>query len=50
MAVESLTGKRILVTGVTGWLAGPLAISLAAAGNEVFGAARFADPVQRDHF
>lgn len=39
-----LRGKRILVTGVTGWVAGPLARSLAADGNEVFGAARFADP------
>ncbi len=50
MANEPLTGKRILVTGVTGWVAGPLAISLAALGNEVFGAARFADPMQRQSF
>lgn len=42
-----LTGKRVLVTGVTGWVAGPLARTLAAAGNEVFGAARFADPDAR---
>lgn len=35
-----LTGARILVTGVTGQVAGPLARSLAA-DNEVFGAARF---------
>lgn len=40
----TLVGKRILVTGATGWVAGPLARSLAANGNEVFGAARFADP------
>ena len=41
-----IIGKRILVTGVTGWVAGPLAASLAA-GNEVFGAARFKDPDAR---
>lgn len=41
--VEPLVGKRILVTGVTGWVAGPLAASLAAQGNTVFGAARFRD-------
>lgn len=46
-AVEPLTGKRILVTGVTGWVAGPLARDLAAAGNEVFGAARLRDDAQR---
>lgn len=45
--VEPLVGKRILVTGVTGWVAGPLARSLAAAGNEVFGAARLRDDAQR---
>ena len=42
-----LTGRRILVTGVSGWVAGPLAASLAAAGNEVFGAARFSDASTR---
>ena len=41
-----LTGKRILVTGVTGMVAGPMAAQLAAAGNTVYGAARFADPAQ----
>jgi UDP-glucuronate 4-epimerase len=41
--VAPLTGRRILVTGATGWVAGPLARQLAAAGNEVVGAARFAD-------
>jgi nucleoside-diphosphate-sugar epimerase len=46
--MESITGQRILVTGVTGWVAGPLAESLAAAGNTVFGAARFRDPAQRE--
>lgn len=45
--MEPLRGKRILVTGVTGWVAGPLAASLAAEGNTVFGAARFRDPDQR---
>ena len=38
-----LTGKRILVTGVTGMVAGPMAARLAA-DNTVYGAARFADP------
>lgn len=46
--MEPITGQRILVTGVTGWVAGPLAASLAAAGNTVFGAARFRDPAQRE--
>src|SRR5204863_110086 len=42
-----LTDKRILVTGVTGMVAGPMAARLAG-DNTVFGAARFADPAQRD--
>jgi UDP-glucuronate 4-epimerase len=45
--VERISGQRILVTGVTGWVAGPVAASLAAAGNQVFGAARFKDPAAR---
>jgi nucleoside-diphosphate-sugar epimerase len=45
--IAPLTGRRVLVTGVTGWVAGPLASSLVAAGNEVFGAARFQDAAQR---
>ena len=45
--VQPITGKRILVTGVTGWVAGPLAESLAAQGNTVYGAARFKDSTQR---
>ena len=36
-----ITGKRIAITGVTGWVAGPVAASLAAQGNTVFGVARF---------
>ncbi|MGA1648860.1 MAG: NAD-dependent epimerase/dehydratase family protein [Ilumatobacteraceae bacterium] len=46
--MEPITGQRILVTGVTGWVAGPHATSLAAQGNTVFGAARFRDPAQRE--
>lgn len=46
--MEPIKGKKILVTGVTGWVAGPLATSLAAQGNTVYGAARFRDPAQRE--
>jgi nucleoside-diphosphate-sugar epimerase len=42
-----LEGKRILVTGVTGQVAGPLARNLVAAGNTVYGTSRFADPAAR---
>jgi UDP-glucuronate 4-epimerase len=45
--MDQITGKKILVTGVTGWVAGPIAAALAAAGNEVYGAARFKDSSQR---
>src|SRR4029079_16748353 len=41
-----LTGKRILVTGVTGMVAGPMAARLALH-NTVYRGARFADPEQR---
>ncbi len=41
-----LTNQRILVTGVTGAIALPVARFLAK-DNEVFGAARFADPARR---
>ena len=45
--IAPITGKKILVTGVTGWVAGPLAKSLAAQGNDVYGAARFRDSAAR---
>lgn len=41
-----LTGRRIVVTGVTGQVAAPLARALAA-DNEVIGLARFSDPQAR---
>lgn len=47
MDLAPLSGKRILVTGVTGMVAGPLAARLAT-DNTVIGAARFADPTQRE--
>lgn len=45
--LRSFAGKRVLVTGVTGWVAGPIAEAFAAAGAQVFGAARFRKPEQR---
>lgn len=48
MIPAPLTGRRILVTGVTGQVAGPLARNLVAAGNTVFGTSRFTDPSARD--
>lgn len=39
-----LTGRVILVTGITGQVAGPLARKLVATGNTVYGAGRFVDP------
>jgi nucleoside-diphosphate-sugar epimerase len=41
-----ISGEKILVTGVSGTVAGPLARSLAA-DNEVWGLARFADGTAR---
>jgi len=48
MTPAPLTGQRILVTGVTGQVAGPLSANLVAAGNTVFGTSRFTDPAARD--
>jgi UDP-glucuronate 4-epimerase len=47
MPMEPIRGKSIVVTGVTGQVAGPLAVALAQ-DNEVVGAARFKDPAARD--
>jgi nucleoside-diphosphate-sugar epimerase len=44
---NGITGQRIVVVGVTGRVANPLALALAAAGNEVVGAARFTDEAAR---
>lgn len=44
-----ISGERILITGVTGMVATPLALSLAAE-NEVWGIARFADPLTRQPY
>lgn len=45
--MDPISGKKVLVTGVTGWVGGPVATQLADAGNEVYGAARFKNPAQR---
>lgn len=42
-----LGGARILITGVTGQVAAPVARDLAAAGHDVVGAARFTDAARR---
>ncbi len=46
MNIEQLQGRTIVVTGVTGQVARPLAVALART-NEVYGAARFTDPAAR---
>jgi UDP-glucuronate 4-epimerase len=46
-AAPALRGERVVVTGVTGQVAEPLALALAA-DNEVYGAARFTDPEARE--
>jgi nucleoside-diphosphate-sugar epimerase len=48
MSPEPLTGQKILITGVTGQVAGPLSRNLVAAGNTVYGTSRFADESARD--
>ena len=47
MSPAPLTGRHILVTGVTGQVARPLAANLVAAGNTVYGTSRFADASAR---
>lgn len=47
MTHEPLHDQNILVTGVTGQVAGPLARNLVAAGNTVYGTSRFTDPNAR---
>ena len=46
MTTNELSGRKIVITGVTGQVARPLAISLAR-DNEVYGAARFTDGAAR---
>jgi nucleoside-diphosphate-sugar epimerase len=48
VTTSGIEGAKIVVTGATGQVGGPLAIALAE-NNEVYGAARFADPSSRDH-
>jgi UDP-glucuronate 4-epimerase len=43
-----LDAEKILITGATGKIAFPIARALAAAGNEVWGAARLHDPAARE--
>lgn len=45
--MDQISGKKVLVTGVTGLVGRLVATQLAAAGNEVYGAARFKNPAQR---
>ncbi len=47
MPPQPIEGKKVVVTGVTGQVAGPVALALAGA-NEVVGAARFKDPAARE--
>jgi len=46
MSAQPLQGKTIVITGVTGQVAGPVALALAAE-NEVYGGARFRDEAAR---
>jgi nucleoside-diphosphate-sugar epimerase len=47
MPAQPLQGKTIVITGVTGQVATPVALALAEE-NEVYGGARFRDPAARD--
>lgn len=47
MSDQGISGQRIVVVGATGRVAKPLSMALAAAGNEVIGAARFTDEAAR---
>jgi UDP-glucuronate 4-epimerase len=47
MTTDALTGRKIVITGVTGQVARPLAVALAR-DNEVYGAARFSNADARD--
>ena len=47
MSPDVILDRKIVITGVTGQVARPLAVALAR-DNEVYGAARFADPAVRD--
>jgi nucleoside-diphosphate-sugar epimerase len=47
MSTDALAGRTIVITGVTGQVARPLALALAR-DNEVYGAARFTDQAARD--
>jgi nucleoside-diphosphate-sugar epimerase len=47
MSAQPLQGKTIVITGVTGQVATPVALALAEE-NEVYGGARFRDPAARD--
>jgi len=47
MTLDALQNCTIVITGVTGQVARPLALALAR-DNDVFGAARFTDPAARD--
>ena len=46
MPAVDLSGSTILVTGVTGQVAAPMAVALSASAS-VIGAARFSDPSKR---
>jgi UDP-glucuronate 4-epimerase len=46
MSTVTLSGKKIVITGVTGQVARPLALALAG-DNEVYGGARFSNPEAR---